>query len=125
MERKSQQNINTLIFDNTSSWGLLWKMSIPSVVTTLIMLIYNMADVFFVGQMDDSMQVAAISLCAPVFSMLSALGMLFGIGGSIRCATLYGEGKREQIRSISAFCFWGAILTGILISCGILLAKTI
>lgn len=123
MERKSQQNINTLIFDNTSSWGLLWKMSIPSVVTTLIMLIYNMADVFFVGQMDDSMQVAAVSLCAPVFSMLSALGMLFGIGGSIRCATLYGEGKREQIRSISAFCFWGAILTGILISCGILLAK--
>ncbi len=123
MGERSQQTINTLIFENTSSWGLLRKMSIPSVVTTLVMLLYNMADVFFVGQTGDSMQVAAVSLCAPMFSMLSALGMLFGNGGGIRCAALYGEGNVKQIKNVSSFCCWGAILTGVVISCGILVAK--
>ena len=123
MEGNSQKTANTLVFDNTSAWRLLWKMSIPSVITTLVMLVYNMADVFFIGQTNDSMQVAAVSLCGPVFSMLSALGMLLGNGGLIRGATLFGEGKKDQVRSVSAFCFWGAVFTGVLVSLGILVAK--
>ena len=113
--------IQSTVFETDRPWRLLRKLSIPSVLTTLIMLFYNMADVFFVGQLQDRMQVAAVSLCSPIFSLVSAIGMLFGNGGCIRCATLLGEQKREQIRAVSAFCFWGAIATGVLLSAGLLL----
>ena len=118
---KSGRAIQSTVFETNRPWRLLLTLSIPSVLTTLIMLLYNMADVFFVGQLNDRMQVAAVSLCSPIFSLVSAVGMLFGNGGSIRCATLLGEQKREQVRAASAFCFWGVIVMGTLLSVGMLL----
>lgn len=109
------------IFDTDHPWRLLLQLSVPSVLTTLIMLLYNLADVFFVGQLHDPLQVAAVSLCSPVFSLLSAVGMLFGNGGCIRCATLLGEGKKDAVRNVSAFCFWGILTVGILLTGGFLI----
>ncbi len=107
---------DTSIFETDRPYLLLWKLSVPSVLTTLIMMLYNLADVFFIGQLNDPLQVAAVSLCSPVFSFLSAVGMLFGNGGCIRCATLLGEKRRDAVRAVSSFCFWSVLLTGILIS---------
>ncbi len=56
---------------------------IPAIVIMLIMVIYDMADVYFIGKTADPVKVAAVSLCAPVFSMLSGLGTLPGSGGCI------------------------------------------
>ncbi len=115
-ERKTES-----IFDTASTFQLLIRLSIPSVLTTMIMLLYNLADTFFVGQTGDRLQVAAVALCAPVFSLISGLGMLFGNGGSIRCSMLLGEGKREDVKSVSAFCCWGTLATGLVLSAGMLI----
>lgn len=104
------------VFETDRTWRLLLQLSIPSVLTTLIMLLYNLADVFFIGQLQDRTQVAAVSLCSPVFSLVSSLGMLFGNGGCIRCATLLGKKDHESVRSVSSFCFWGGLVTGVLLS---------
>lgn len=109
------------IFDRTPPLRLLVKLSVPSVLTTMIMLLYNLADTFFVGQTGDSLQVAAVSLCAPVFSLISALGMLFGNGGSIRCAMLLGERRTDRVRSVCAFCAWGTVAVGVTLSVAMLL----
>ena len=95
------------IYGSEEPWGLLLKMSVPSVVSSLIMLVYNMADVFFIGQLQDRLQVAAVSLCSPLFTLLSAVGVLFGNGGCLRAATLLGQGKRDEVRSVTAFCCSG------------------
>lgn len=108
------------VFDKTPPLRLLVKLSVPSVLTTMIMLLYNLADTFFVGQTGDSLQVAAVALCAPVFSLISALGMLFGNGGSIRCSILLGERKTDRVRSVFAFCGWGSLAVGVTLSVGML-----
>lgn len=104
------------VFETDRTWRLLLQLSIPSVLTTLIMLLYNLADVFFIGQLQDRNQVAAVSLCSPIFSLVSSLGMLFGNGGCIRCATLLGKKDHDSVRSVSSFCFWGGLVTGVLLS---------
>ncbi len=104
------------VYETDHAYRLLWKLSVPSVLTTLIMMLYNLADVFFIGQLNDRMQVAAVSLCSPVFSLLSAVGMLFGNGGCIRCATLLGEKRKDAVKAVAAFCFWSVLLTGVLLS---------
>ena len=106
------------VFETGRPYRLLWKLSVPSVLTTLIMMLYNLADVFFIGQLNDRMQVTAVSLCSPVFSLLSAVGMLFGNGGCIRCATLLGEKRKDAVKAVAAFCFWSVLLTGVLLSAG-------
>ncbi len=119
MDRES----HAMIFDASTPWRLLVKLSVPSVITTMIMLVYNLADVFFIGQLGDKMQMAAVSLCAPMFSLLSGVGMLFGHGSCIRCATLLGERRYDEVRNISAFCFWGTVATGAVLTVGLFLAR--
>lgn len=111
---KARQHVSE--FESITPWRLLVKLSVPSLVTTMIMLIYNLADVFFIGQTGDSMMVAAVSLCSPVFSLLSGLGMLFGNGGCIRVATLLGENDRDHAAGVSAFCCWGTVTLGTVMS---------
>ena len=69
--------------------------AIPSVLTSLVTVFYNMADTFFVGQTGDPNQVAAVSLATPVFLLLLACGNIFGIGGGSCLSRALGEGKYE------------------------------
>ena len=57
-------------------------MAVPTMISMLVVVIYNMADTFFIGQTKNPLQVAAVSLATPVFMIFMVLGYLFGIGGS-------------------------------------------
>ena len=59
-------------------------MAVPTMISMLVVVIYNMADTFFIGQTKDPLQVAAVSLATPVFYDFYALGHLFGIGAAQR-----------------------------------------
>jgi len=91
------------------------KMALPTIISMLVVVIYNMADTFFVGQTGDANQVAAVSLSMPVFLLMMAFGNMFGMGGSSYISRSLGEGKKERVKNISAFCFYGAIVAGIII----------
>lgn len=110
-----------LIYEKESPLRLLIQLSVPSVVSSLIMTVYNMADVYFIGQLQDPLQVAAVSLCGPLFTLLSGIGVLFGNGGCLRAATLLGQGKRQEVRAVTAFCCWGGLSVALLGMAGILL----
>lgn len=86
---------------------------IPSIVSMLVTLIYNVADTFFIGQTGDEMQVAAVSLTTPVFLLFMAFGILYGIGGTSVISRALGDGRADVARSASAFCFWASSATGI------------
>lgn len=66
-------------------------MAVPTMISMLVVVIYNMADTFFIGQTQDPLQVAAVSLATPVFMIFMALGNLFGIGGSSAISRALGE----------------------------------
>lgn len=86
---------------------------IPSIISMIMVLLYNLADTFFIGQTKDAYMVAAVSIATPVFLLFMAVGMLFGIGGTSLISRMLGEGKAEKAKNTSAFCFWTGLFIGI------------
>lgn len=105
-------NRNQKIFESESVWKSIFAMAVPSLITILVMLFYNMADMFFIGQLGNTSYVAAVSLVTPVFSMLMALASMIGAGGSVIISAALGGGDREKATGCSAACIWSAILLG-------------
>lgn len=73
---------------------------VPTVISQIITVIYNMADTFFIGQLGDSNQVAAASLSLPLFLLTTGMANLFGIGGASLVSRRLGVGDAEKARSI-------------------------
>ncbi|MBQ4283836.1 MAG: MATE family efflux transporter [Lachnospira sp.] len=86
---------------------------IPSIVSMIMVLVYNLADTFFIGQTKNDYMVAAVSVATPAFLLFMAIGMLFGIGGTSLISRLLGEGKPEKAKKTSSFCFWTGLCIGI------------
>ena len=92
---------------------------IPTVISQLITVVYNMADTFFIGQIGDPNQVAAVSLCMPMFMFLTGLANLFGIGGASLMARSLGLHDHDRAKRTAAFSIWTA--TGISLFYGLAL----
>ncbi|MGN0799631.1 MAG: MATE family efflux transporter [Christensenellales bacterium] len=82
----------------------------------LMVLVYNLADTFFIGQTHDALQVSAVSLATPVFLFFMAVGTIFGIGGTSVISRALGEGRREYAKKVCAFCMWACAVSGIIMS---------
>ncbi len=92
------------------------KNVLPAIAAMLMVLIYNLADTFFIGQTHDALQVAAVSLATPVFLIFMAVGTIFGVGGTSAISRALGEGRQEYARKVSAFCMWSCAFTGVIMS---------
>ena len=89
-----------------------FRLALPVVLGSIVTILYNLADTYFIAQTGDALLVAGVSLCAPIFMILMAFGNIFGQGGSSLISRLLGQERREDVRRVSAFCFWIALLTG-------------
>ena len=83
---------NEKMMREAPAWKLLITMGLPTIVVMIVNVLYNMADVFFMGQTGQTMQVAAISLCGPAFNIFSGMGTLFGAGACTAIAIALGQG---------------------------------
>lgn len=90
--------------------------AIPAVIAMLMVLIYNLADTFFIGQTHDAYQVAAVSLATPVFLIFMSIGSIFGIGGTSVIARALGEGKEEYSKKVCSFCMWSCVAIGLVLT---------
>ena len=106
-------NKNKYLFEEAPIAKAVATMAIPTIISMLVVVIYNMADTFFIGQTNDAMQVAAVSLATPVFMVFMALGNLFGIGGSSAISRALGEKKPERAKNISSFCCYASLGLGV------------
>ena len=97
------------------------KNAVPAMLAMLMVLIYNLADTFFIGQTHDDLQVAAVSLATPVFLMFMAVGTIFGIGGTSVISRAMGEGRQNYAKKVCSFCMWSCIAVGIVMSACFLL----
>lgn len=100
-----------------------FKMALPVVLSMLVSLVYNMVDTWFLAQTQNTALVAGVSLCAPMFTLMVAMGDIFGLGGSSLISRLLGQGEKQRVRHVSAFCCYGAILWGVLIGALMLLLR--
>jgi multidrug efflux pump len=98
-------------------------LSVPLVLSMVVTLIYNLADTFFVAQTNDTNIVAGVSLGAPLFTLLMAVGNIFGQGGSSLISRLLGQKDQEGVRHVSSFCFYATIFAGIIIGIAMLVFR--
>ena len=91
MKKKS-----TEIFENAPIPKAVFLNIIPSIVSMLMVLVYNLADTFFIGQTKNALMVAAVSQATPAFLLFMAIGMLFGIGGTSLISRCWDRDERRK-----------------------------
>ncbi len=89
------------------------SLAIPTVISQLINLIYNIADTFFIGQLDDPRQVAAATVSVPAFMTLTALSNMFGIGGASKISRCLGRGDTKEATKSAVFSIWTAAIVAL------------
>ena len=100
-----------------------FRLSLPVVLGSIVTIVYNLADTYFIAQTGNALLVAGVSVCAPVFMILMAFGNIFGQGGSSLISRLLGQKRPEEAGRVSAFCFWIALATGAVIGGLLLLVR--
>lgn len=93
------------------------KLSIPTVLSTIISIVYNLTDTYFIGLLDDPIQLGAISLAFPVFMVIQAVGNMFGMGAPSYISRCLGAGRYDEVKKTSA--------VSVYISVGITIVLTI
>lgn len=111
MEQKSLE-----VFESMPVPKAVFKNALPAMAAMLMVLIYNLADTFFIGQTHDALQVAAVSLATPVFLIFMAVGTVFGMGGTSVISRALGEGRKDYAKKVCSFCMWGCVIVGVVMA---------
>ena len=113
---RSQKQDQLELFRSGKISAAVLKNAIPAMIAMLMVLIYNIADTFFIGQTHNDLQVAAVSMCTPVFLLFMAAGTVFGLGGVSVISRAMGEGRTDYAKKVSSFCMWGSVAVGTVMS---------
>lgn len=106
----------TELFEQMPIPKAVLQLSIPTIMGTLVMVLYNLADTYFVGMLNDPIQNAAVTLAAPVLLAFNAVNNLFGVGGSSMMSRALGRKDYETVSQSSAFVFYCSLVSGVLFS---------
>ncbi len=105
---------NTTLYSSTPVKKAVLLLAVPTVLSQLITVIYNMADTFFIGQLGNSSQIAAATLSMPVYIFLTGIANLFGIGAASLIARSLGIGDITRAKKAAAFSIYAAIAVSLL-----------
>lgn len=111
------------LFEHTSIRRVYFTLAMPVVLSMAVTLIYNMVDTFFVAQTQNPALVAGVSQGAPVFTLLIAIGDIFGLGGSSVISRLFGEKRDQEGCNVSGYAFYATFFWGIIVSALMLIFK--
>ena len=89
------------------------NLCIPTIVSSLVTIFYNLADTYFVGILNDPVQNAAVTLAYPVMLSLNAINNLFAVGAASMISRALGARQTDMAKRISAFGFYCALICGI------------
>ncbi len=111
------------LFEKVPVHKAYFKLALPVVFSMIISLVYNMVDTWFIARTGNTDLIAGVSLGAPVFTLMIALGDIFGLGGSSVISRLFGRKLDEDGKRLSIFCFYAAFACGIVIAALMLLFR--
>ena len=109
-------NSKTELFESMPIPKAVVTLSVPSVISSLVRVIYSLADTFFVGMMNDPVQNAAVTLAAPLLLAFNAVNNLFGIGSSSMMSRALGRKDYDTVYRSSAFGFYASLICSLLFS---------
>ena len=112
------------LFEHTSIKKAYFTLALPVVLSMAVTLVYNLVDTFFVSKTGNPDLVAGVSQAAPIFTLMIAIGDIFGLGGSSLISRLFGEHQDRVARNVSGYCFYYSIACGIFVTIVLLLFQT-
>lgn len=118
------QQDRTLLFEEIPIPKAVATLAVPTILSSLVMVLYNLADTYFVGMLNDPIQNAAVTLAAPVMLAFNAVNNLFGVGSSSMMSRALGRRDYDTVAKSSTFGFWCAILSGLAFSLLCILFKS-
>lgn len=98
------QKNNNELFTTMPVGKAVARLAIPTVISQIVVILYSLADTFFVGQIGDPNQLAALSITFPIFTLLTAVANLFGIGAQQRDRPESGQKRSGYCQK--GLCFW-------------------
>jgi putative MATE family efflux protein len=104
----------TALFETASIPRAVLSFGLPMMLGMLVTMVYMIVDTFFVARTGDPNQVAAVTVCMPVFMLCMGLGNIFGVGGASYISRLLGEKDHERVKKTSAFVFYSSIIFAVL-----------
>lgn len=104
------------LFENTSIKRAYFILALPVVMSMAVTIIYNMVDTFFIAKTGNPNLVAGVSQGAPIFTLMIAIGDIFGLGGSSVISRLFGERRDKTAHYVSGYCFYASITCGLVIT---------
>lgn len=116
MNRQKRELDPRVVFEEMPVARALAKMAIPTIVSNLITLIYNIADTFYIARTDNAYMVAASSLVLTVFLLTTALANLFGVGGGTLAVRLLGTREEEEARRVASLSLTLAAVSALVFS---------
>ena len=99
----------TELFESSSVTAAVMRLAFPTVLGQIILVIYNMADTFYVGLSENDAMLTAVTVCMPAFMFLSAISNLFGVGGASVIARALGAKESDKVRSVTSFALLGCL----------------
>ena len=112
-----------VLFEQTPVPRAVMQLAVPTILSSLVMVLYNLADTYFVGMLNDPIENAAVTLAAPVLLAFNAVNNLFGVGSSSMMSRALGRRDYDTVYRSSAFGFYCAVFFGILFSVGFTVFK--
>lgn len=106
------------LFEEAPMAEAILSLAMPAVMGQIILVIYNMADTFFVGLTGSDAMITAVTVCMPAFMFLSAIANLFGVGGASVIARALGNKNVDRARDTASFAFWGCLIATAVYSIG-------
>lgn len=110
----SENTDKIILFEQTPIPKAVAKLAVPTILSSLVMVLYNLADTYFVGMCNDPIQNAAVTLAAPVLLAFNAVNNLFGVGSSSMMSRALGRKDYETVYKSSALGFYCAVVAGAL-----------
>lgn len=94
----------------------IFKLTIPVIISSIISIVYNLSDTYFVGMINDPVQNAAVTLVGPAMVLFFAVTNLFGIGASSLMSRKLGEKNYDDVKKASATGLYLGLFCAIFIS---------
>ena len=99
----------------------LATLAIPTIISQLISMIYNLADTFYIGLANDPSQTAASSISFTLVFMMNCIPNLFGVGAGSLISRLLGEKKDKDAGGVASFAFYCTFIVSALYSLAVLI----
>ena len=97
---------------------LLLKLAVPSVISQLVNMLYNIVDRIYIGHIPKtgSLALTGLGVCMPIIMIISAFAALIGFGGAPRASIFMGKGENDSAEKTLSNCFTTQMIISVILT---------